>query len=114
MAQEQLLPWQKLAIPVKEIHASRDVLQFVGTMNKAGVKALNEQFAGQPLYVQVLGEERDNVYLWLAAHVSLKQELTAVMKSGNFAPAQFGDMQGTVQQQLDAYENKRAELQGAS
>ena len=114
VTQEQLLPWQKLDIPVKEIHASRDVLQFVGTMNKVGVKALNEQFAGQPLYVQVLGEERDNVYLWLAAHVSLKQELTAVMKSGNFAPAQFGDMQGTVQQQLDAYENKRAELQGAS
>ena len=96
MAQEQLLPWQKLDIPVKEIHASRDVLQFVGTMNKAGVKALNEQFAGQPLYVQVHRAERDNVYLWLAAHVvPLKQELTAVMKSGNFAPAQFGDMQGS-------------------
>lgn len=111
VAQEQLEAWKNLDIPVRDIRSTRDVLQYVGTMNKAGLKALNEQLAGGPVYVQELGEERDTVYVWIAAHASLKQELTAALKDGNFAPAQFGDMQGTVQEQLAAYQGKREALQ---
>ncbi len=111
VAQEQLEAWKNLDIPVCDIRSTRDVLQYAGTMNKAGLKALNEQLAGGPVYVQELGEERDTVYVWIAAHASLKQELTAALKGGNFAPAQFGDMQGTVQEQLAAYQGKREALQ---
>ena len=111
VAQEQLEAWKNLDIPVRDIRSTRDVLQYAGTMNKAGLKALNEQLAGGPVYVQELGEERDTVYVWIAAHASLKQELTAALKGGNFAPAQFGDMQGTVQEQLAAYQGKRETLQ---
>lgn len=111
VAQEQLALWAALDIPVEDIRSNRDVFQQVGTLNKAGVKAIAGQFAGQPLYLEQLGEERDTVYVWIAGHASLAKPCGDALKAAGFTPAQFGDLQGTVQARLDAYDAQRQALQ---
>lgn len=110
VAQEQLEPWKSLDIPVESIVSTRSVFQQAGTMNKGLVPELLEKYAGQPVYVQVLGEVRDSAYLWIIAHASLAGELSETLKAASFAPAQFGDVHGTVAQRLEAYAREREEI----
>lgn len=110
VAQEQLEPWKSLDIPVESIVSTRSVFQQAGTMNKGLVPELMEKYAGQPVYVQVLGEVRGSAYLWIIAHASLAGELSETLKAASFAPAQFGDVRGTVAQRLEAYDREREEI----
>ena len=114
VAQEQLTPWIALDIPVESIVSTRNVFQQVGTMNKNLVEEMTAKFAAQPVYIQVLGEVRDSAYLWVVAHASVAGELTEALKAASFAPAQFGDMRGTVAQRMQDYDQERADIAARS
>ena len=105
---EQLSPWKELDIPVEEIHSDRNVFQTAGTANKTQLAALTQSWQTLPICVSVVGEVRDSAYFWLAAHASVREQVTSGLKDAGFAPAQFGDSRGTVAAQMEAIAHQQA------
>lgn len=107
---EQLLPWKGLDIPVEEIRSDRDVFQLIGTANKTQLAALAQSWQTLPVCVSVVGEVRDSAYFWLAGHASVREQVMTGLKDAGFAPAQFGDSQGTIASQMEAIARQQADV----
>ena len=104
---DQLADWEKLDIPVELLGQLRDVRQWVGTVERSGLSRLQAEAESLPVVLEEISQVRENSCVWLAAHISVQEQINALLKDGGFTPAHFQQSSGTVAQQMDGL---RAEI----
>ncbi len=107
---EQLEPWRGLDIPVERIADTRDTAQFVGSVDKRRMDALQSALADLPVRVETVGEVQEAAYIWVVAHKSARDAVVAALKSVDFSNAQFGGITGTPAQRLALLDKQLAQM----
>ncbi len=97
---EQLSPWQGLDIPLEQLRDQPQLKQYLGSLPKAALERLESDWAGQPVVIESLGEQRDSLSIWAAAHSSQAQAFAQALQQAGFSAANLPFREGTVRQHL--------------
>lgn len=110
MHKEQLTPWRTLDIPVEMLKDSKDTVQFVGAISNRGLETLTNALAGLAVRMDRIGEERDNIYVWIIAHRCDHFAVAEALKAADFSAAQFTQTAGIPAMQLEALARQYDEI----
>lgn len=99
---EQLMPWRTLALPLEEVHATRNTVAMLGTVRLAALDAWNaEHTLGDLCAIEMVSTERDLAYVYVLAHRDQRDALMQALKDGGFAPVTVPQGSGTAEQRLE-------------
>lgn len=70
VAQSQLKPWLSFDLPMEQMHNTRRVAHFLGTVKAAELQQCQEKWASLPVVVEQLSAEHDTAAVWICAHQS--------------------------------------------
>ena len=68
VAQSQLKPWLSFDLPMEQMHNTRRVAHFLGTVKAAELQQCQEKWASLPVVVEQLSAEHDTAAVWICAH----------------------------------------------
>ncbi len=109
---EQLTSWRTLDVPVERLHDTRETVHFVGTVSRRAIDALQETLQGLPATIQIVGEVRDSVFIWIIAHNAAQAQVQEALKGSDFAAQSFMG-EGTPEKQIRALEAEKEKLSKA-
>mgnify|MGYP007083847396 CR=1 FL=1 len=99
VAQSQLKPWLSFDLPMEQMHNTRRVAHFLGTVKAAELQQCQEKWASLPVVVEQLSAEHDTAAVWICAHQSAREQVAADLRDAGFAPAQLPEFTGTAAEQ---------------
>ncbi len=116
---EQMAPWEALDIRPQDIQNGRNWVQYVGTISRAALEQLRDEWAGKPVYIEEVSRQQETVYFWAVAYSGQADAFHAALKEKEYTAAQFEGFEGTVAQhrealnrQVAALADERAKLDG--
>lgn len=99
---EQLMPWRTLALPLEEVHSTRNTVAMLGTVRLSALDAWNaEHTLGDLCAIEMVSTERDLAYVYVLAHRDQRDALMQALKDGGFAPVTVPQGAGTAEQRLE-------------
>lgn len=119
---QQLVPWQKLKVPLEQIGSTLTTHTVVGTVDK-GVAAqfedrMVQELGAREFYIERVGEDKEAVNYFLAYHKDLAQEVDVRLKELGFNRVSFSNLKGLpaeiIEQcddELDAIDVERQEIE---
>ena len=110
VAQSQLKPWLSFDLPMEQMHNTRRVAHFLGTVKAAELQQCQEKWASLPVVVEQLSAEHDTAAVWICAHQSARGQVAADLRDAGFAPAQLPEFTGTAAEQSARLENEKNEI----
>ncbi len=110
VAQSQLKPWLSFDLPMEQMHNTRRVAHFLGTVKAAELQQCQEKWASLPVVVEQLSAEHDTAAVWICAHQSAREQVAADLRDAGFAPAQLPEFTGTAAEQSARLENEKNEI----
>ena len=93
---EQLQPWHGFDLPPSQVQDSPSHKQYMGTISSLAVPQLLSAWAGEPIYLEEVGQDRDQSQVWAIAHQSRAGAFQDALKEAGFVPAQLGQFEGSV------------------
>ena len=108
---DQLMPWRTLALPLEEVHATRNTVAMLGTVRLTALDAWNAKHTlGDLCGVEMVSTERDLAYVYVLAHRDQRDALMQTLKDGGFAPVTVPQGEGTAGQRLETLRAEEATL----
>lgn len=86
---EQYTPWTCFPSTAQALSRSRSIVQKVGLVLTRNLSALEEAFVPLAAHVQVLGQWRENSYIYCLYHQKAGEEATAALSASGFTAESF-------------------------
>jgi len=97
-----LEPWRKLDVPL-DFTGTRSCMAHMGVVPSiANITAIQESFNEKVSlgYMQVVGSDKDQTYLFVVYHKSQETEALDVLKQAGFTRVSFKELQGTAEENI--------------
>lgn len=109
----QLAPWVKLAVPVEELKSTATVRVEVGVLPAGGLaKAREELLSAVPTcYLEEVDKNSNEAYVVVVCHHRDGELVQSILKQHNFNRQGFGDLSGTVAENLKLVDEGLARLE---
>ena len=103
---ETIIPFRNIQIPLKDVKDFKLVKTFIGyipiTLKSEALEKLNSSF--ETISVEVLSEDKDNVYLVIAIENSNADQCEEILRTFNFNKMTL-NYQGTIKEEIDSLRN---------
>ncbi len=111
-AQEQLLPWQALHVPLHEVRDTRSTVQMIGTVPKEALDAwLSQGNPGELCYLQQVSQLRDQICIYVILHRSCAQEALAKLKEIGFSQVNLREVYESAADRIKELDQEKAEVE---
>ncbi len=99
---EQLSHWQKFAMPMEQVHSTRNTVAMLGTLQMERLQALEaEGVLGALCVVDIVDTFKELAYVYVVMHRSVQEEAMQALKQANFSPVTL-TFTGTAAEQMNA------------
>ncbi len=107
---EQLRLWENLPVDAGQVADTQHTLQALGTIPTSNLLSLEEEWKGQPIYIEKVNTVRDSTYVAIIAHHSMREGFLAQLRGQGFLHASLEIGAGSPKEQMDAIEQEEKEL----
>ena len=102
---QQMLPWKGLDLPLEDICDTVFTRVLIGTLDGRSALGfedeINTNFSDRELFIQRVGEDREQISYIIIYHKVLEQEIDSKLKEFGFNRISFSSMEGTPAEILD-------------
>lgn len=109
----QMEPLQALDIPIEKLKDTDTTRVFLGTVNKASTGRFKDaigRLEDMPLVMRELGETREDTCIFIIYHISIEDELRAILNEFSFLKLSLSGLSGTPKSIINNSESELTSL----